>query len=121
MELLYTSGIRKSELVNLKLQDVDYDDGFLRIEQGKGRKDRIVPIGRIACRYLENYIKSVRPEFIRDPYNNYLFLSLKSSSLSGNMVWEIVRKYAKESKIKKNVYSHTFRHSCATSMLKGYV
>jgi len=119
METLYTSGIRRSEVINIKLTDVDYNDGFLMVDQGKGKKDRIVPIGRIACRYIENYIKSVRQEFIRDPYNNYLFLSQKGNRLSKNMVWEIVKKYSKAGKIKKNVYPHTFRHSCATSMLKN--
>lgn len=119
MELLYTSGIRKSEVINLKLSDVDCDDGLLRVDQGKGKKDRIVPIGKIACRYLENYVKSVRPEFINDPYNSHLFLSLKGNRLSGNTVWELIKKYTRQARIKKNVHPHTFRHSCATSMLKN--
>lgn len=119
MEVLYTTGIRKQELNNLNLVDVDYHDGFLRIDQGKGRKDRIVPLGRIACRYLENYIKSVRPELIKDPYNNALFLSTRGNRLSKNMVWEMVKKYAKKAKIKKNISPHTFRHSCATAMLRN--
>ena len=119
LEVLYSSGIRKEELNSLTLSDVDYNDGFLRIIQGKGKKDRIVPMGKIACRYLENYIKSVRPELIKDPYNNHLFLSLRGGRLSKNMVWEIVKKYAKKAKIRKNVHPHTFRHSCATLMLKN--
>lgn len=119
LEVLYSSGIRKEEVNNLTLNDVDYHDGFLRIIEGKGKKDRIVPIGRIACRYLENYIKSVRPELIKDPYNNHLFLSLRGGRLSKNMVWELVKKYAKKAKIRKNVHPHTFRHSCATLMLKN--
>ena len=119
MEVLYTTGIRKQELNNLNLTDVDYHDGFLRIEQGKGRKDRIVPLGRIACRYLENYIKSVRPELIKDPLNNALFLSTRGNRISKNMVWEMVKKYAKKSKIRKNISPHTFRHTCATAMLKN--
>ncbi len=119
LEVLYTTGIRKQELNNLDLADVDYHDGFLRINQGKGRKDRIVPLGRIACRYLENYIKSVRPDLIKDPYNNALFLSSRGNRLSKNMVWEMVKKYAKKAKIKKNVSPHTFRHTCATAMLKN--
>ena len=119
LEVLYSSGIRKEELNSLTLSDVDYNDGFLRIIQGKGKKDRIVPIGRIACRYLENYIKSVRPELIKDPYNNHLFLSLRGGRLSKNMVWEIVKKYAQKARIRKNVHPHTFRHSCATLMLKN--
>ena len=119
MEVLYSSGARKSEATNLKLQDVDYYDGFLRIDQGKGKKDRIVPIGRIACRYLENYIKSVRPELIKDPYNNHLFLSLRGNRLSKNVIWEIVKKYGKKAKIKKTISPHTFRHSAATEMLRN--
>ena len=119
MEVLYSTGIRKNELNNLTLNDVDYDDGFLQIIQGKGGKDRITPLGKIACRYLENYIKSVRPELIKDPYNNYLFLSLHGNKLSRNVVWELVRKYAKKAKIKKRVSPHTFRHTCATAMLKN--
>ncbi len=119
LEVLYTTGIRKEELNSLTLNDVDYHDGFLRIIQGKGKKDRVVPLGRIACRYLENYIKSVRPELIKDPYNNHLFLSLNGNRLSKNVVYELVKKYAKQAKIKKNVSPHTFRHTCATAMLKN--
>ncbi len=119
MEVLYTTGIRKEELINLNLSDVDYDDGFLRINAGKGRKDRVVPLGRIACRYLENYIKSVRPDLIHDPYNNHLFLSARGNRLSKNMVWELVKRHARKAKIKKTISPHTFRHTCATAMLKN--
>ena len=119
LEVLYSSAIRKEELNNLTLADVDYNDGFLRIIEGKGKKDRIVPIGRIACRYLENYIKSVRPELITDPYNNHLFLTLRGKRFSKNVVWELIKKYAKKARIKKNVHPHTFRHSCATAMLRN--
>jgi len=119
MEVLYSSGIRKSEATNLRLQDVDYHDGFLRIDQGKGKKDRVVPMGKIACRYLENYIKSVRPEFIKDPYNDHLFLSLRGNKLSKNIIWEIVKKYGKKAKVKKTISPHTFRHTSATQMLRN--
>ena len=119
LEVLYSSAIRKDELNKLTLADVDYQDGFLRIIEGKGKKDRIVPIGRIACRYLENYIKSVRGELIVDPYNAHLFLTMRGKAFSKNVVWELVKKYAKKARIKKNVHPHTFRHSCATAMLKN--
>ncbi len=118
LEVLYSSGIRKTELRNLTINDVDYHDGLIRV-QGKGRKERIVPIGRIACRYLENYIKSVRTELIRDPYNDTLFLSLRGRRFNHSTVWKLVKKYAKKAKIRKNVHCHTFRHSCATAMLKN--
>jgi len=119
LEVLYSSGIRKEELNNLTLEDVDCDDGFLRIIEGKGNKDRIVPIGRIACRYLENYIHSVRSELVTNPQNNYLFLTMRGKKFSKNVLWELVKKYARKAKLKKNVYPHTFRHSCATAMLKN--
>jgi len=119
LEVLYTTGIRRSEANNLTLNDVDYHDGFLRIIAGKGGKDRTVLLGRIACRYLENYIKSVRQELIKDPYNNHLFLSINGNRLSKNVVWELVKKYAKQAKIKKTVSPHTFRHTCATAMLRN--
>ena len=118
LEVLYSSGIRKTELRDLTLNDVDYHDGFLRI-QGKGNKERVVPIGRIACRYLENYIKSVRPELIKDPYNNHLFLSSRGNRFNHNAVWVLVKKYAKKAKVKKNIHCHTFRHTCATAMLRN--
>ena len=118
LEILYTSGIRKDELITLTLGDVDYNDGFLRVI-GKGRKERIVPLGRIACRYLENYIKSVRPELLRDPYEKTLFLSQRHRPLSKNMVWELTKRHAKKAKITKNVHPHTFRHTCATQMLRN--
>lgn len=119
LEVLYSTGVRREEINNILLTDVDYTEGFIRINCGKGRKDRIVPIGKIACRYLENYIKGVRPALIRNPFNNHLFLSMKGNRLSKNMLWEIVKRYAREAKIKKNIFPHTFRHTCATLMLRN--
>ena len=119
LEILYSSGIRNKELCNLMLEDVDYNDGFLRINQGKGKKDRMVPIGKIACRYLENYIKSVRSELIIDPYNNSLFLTSRGNKMNNDSLWRIVKKYGQKATIKKNVHPHTFRHTCATGMLKN--
>ncbi len=119
LEVLYSTGIRKEELGSLKLGDVDYQGGFLRITSGKGGKDRVVPLGRIACRYLENYIRSVRIELIKDPYNDHLFLSQRGGRLTKNSVLVMVKKYAKKAKVRKNVYPHAFRHTCATHMLRN--
>jgi integrase/recombinase XerD len=119
LELLYSTGLRKEEVNHLLLQDVDYDEGFLRVNSGKGDKDRVVPVGKIACRYLENYIKAVRPTFIRDPYDNHLFLSLKGNKLSKNVLWGMIKRYARRAKIKKTISPHTFRHTCATLMLRN--
>ncbi len=118
LEIFYSSGIRKTELRDLKLNDVDYHDGVMRV-MGKGRKERFVPIGRIACKYLENYIKSIRLELLKDPLNPYVFLSSRGNRLNHNAVWKMVKKYAVKAKIKKNIHCHTFRHTCATTMLKN--
>ena len=119
LELLYSTGLRKQEVNNLLVADVDYVDGFVRVNAGKGNKDRVVPLGRIACRYLENYIKAVRPSLIRDPYEKHLFLSLLGRGLSRNVIWDIVRRCVTVAKIMKKVSPHTFRHTCATLMLRN--
>jgi integrase/recombinase XerD len=119
LEVLYSTGIRREEIRNLLIHDVDYTEGFIRINCGKGGKDRIVPLGRIACRYIENYVKAVRPSLIRDPYNNHLFLSLKGNRLSFSMFGELVKRYTTKAKLKKNISPHTFRHTCATLMLRN--
>jgi integrase/recombinase XerD len=119
LEVLYSTGIRREEVINLLLTDVDYQDGLVRVNSGKGDKDRVVPIGKIACRYLENYVKGVRPMLIRDPYNNHLFLSLRGRRFSKNVLWELVKRYSKKTRIKKNISPHTFRHTCATLMLRN--
>jgi len=119
LEVLYSTGIRKEEAINLKVLEVDCRDGFLRVNSGKGGKDRVVPVGKIACRYLENYVLAVRPCLIREPRNDFLFLSLKGNKFSKNMLWDIVKKHAERAKIKKVVSPHTFRHTCATLMLRN--
>jgi integrase/recombinase XerD len=119
LEILYSSGIRKDEINNLTIRDVDYQDGLIKVNNGKGGKDRFVPIGRIACRYLENYIKSVRPELMINKAEDHLFLTMRGSRMSKNIVWDLVKKYTRKAKIKKNVHPHTFRHSFATGMLKN--
>lgn len=119
LELLYSTGLRKQEVNNLLLTDVDYAEGFVRVNSGKGDKDRVVPLGKIASRYLENYVKAVRPSLIRDPYEHHLFLSLRGKRLSKNVIWELVRRSVARSKLKKKISPHTFRHTCATLMLRN--
>jgi len=118
LEVLYSTGIRKEEIMNLLVDDVDYNQGFLRVNEGKGKKDRVVPLGRIACRYLTSYLTAVRPALIKAP-SRHLFLSLKGSRLSKNMLWQMVKAYAKKARIRKTISPHTFRHTCATLMLRN--
>jgi integrase/recombinase XerD len=119
LEVLYSTGIRRQELVNLTVQDVDYQEGLVRVNNGKGSKDRVVPIGKIACRYIENYVKQVRPMLAKDPHENHLFLSILGHSPCFSTIEEIVKKHTRKAKIKKTVSPHTFRHTCATHMLRN--
>lgn len=119
LELLYSSGIRRSELLNLKLEDVDTEGGFLRINLGKGAKDRVVPIGKIASHYLETYLKGIRPLIFRAKDHETLFISKKGNPLSKNGLGEVIGKYAKESGLERHITAHTFRRSCATEMIKN--
>lgn len=118
LEVLYSTGIRKKELLNLKPQDADCEKGFLRINQGKGQKDRIVPLGKIACKYLENYIKLVRLDWARIKQSPYLFLSLRGNRIASPTLKQMIYKYVKKAKIGKRVSAHVFRHTCATHLIQ---
>ncbi len=118
LEVLYSTGIRRKELLSLKPENVDYNRGFLRINQGKGNKDRVVPLGKIACKYLENYIKLVRIDLQRKKESPYLFISLLGNAIGNGTLHDIIYKYAKKAKINKPVTPHVFRHTCATHLLQ---
>lgn len=119
LELLYSTGIRRQELLELKPQDVDYERGFLRVNRGKGAKDRVVPIGKIACKYLEGYIKLVRIDQARIKQEPYLFLSARNNKLSRSALLTMINKYAKKAKINKKISPHVFRHTCATHLIQS--
>lgn len=119
LELLYSTGIRRAELRNLKIEDADYQDGFIRINSGKGDRDRVVPLGKIACRYLENYIKGVRIEMHTAKNSPYLFVSKMGSRIGKNLICWLIDKYVKKAELKKHITCHTFRHSCATHMVRN--
>ncbi|MCP4763538.1 MAG: tyrosine-type recombinase/integrase [archaeon] len=121
LEVLYTTGMRNNELCNLKVEDVYLQEGLIRINQGKGGKDRIVPIGKISIKYLENYIRFIRKELLKSKENKYLFLTTKGAKFIKERLLATVKKYAKMSKIKKEITPHTFRRSCATEMIKNKV
>jgi integrase/recombinase XerD len=123
LEVLYATGIRKSELMNLTLDDVNLEEELLRVNQGKGRRDRVVPLSGIACSFLENYIKGIRSEFLKasDAQKNTrrLFISLRGRPMSSNGVGDVVEKYGRLSRVKKRVTCHIWRHTCATHLLQN--
>lgn len=119
LEVLYSSGMRRSELLNLRLDDVDFEAGVLRINAGKGNKDRVVPIGKIASRYLKNYIKEVRERLVKYPELDYVFLSRIGKRISKCMLGLRIKEYAKQAGIEKDISAHTLRATCATHCIRG--
>ena len=120
MELFYSTGIRKAELCNLTIYDADLTGGLLRINQGKGKKDRVVPMGRHAVRFLREYITRVRPHYAKKhPANRYLMVDRSGRRMRRQTVRVMIRKYADQAGLKGNVGPHLFRHAFATGLLKN--
>jgi integrase/recombinase XerD len=116
LELLYATGMRVSELVNLKVEDLNLDSGFLKC-LGKGGKERIIPVGRDAREAIERYLGK-RPASKK--IGKTLFVGLKQTErLTRQAVWQLIRRYAKKARIRKKITPHTFRHSFATHLLEG--
>jgi integrase/recombinase XerD len=118
LELLYATGLRVSELVNLKLREVNLDSGYL-LTLGKGNKERLVPIGESACQRVSQYLELVRCK--QDPagQNRFLFLSRLGDAMSRQAFWNIIKKRAYQAGIAKNISPHTLRHSFATHLLEN--
>ena len=119
LEVLYSSGLRVSELINLKMNHVYFDIGFLRII-GKGNKERLVPIGKSAIKYMKIYIEEIRCHLKIDPdFENFVFLNRRGKSLTRVMIFIIIKDLVKVAGIEKKVSPHTFRHSFATHLVEG--
>ena len=119
LELLYACGTRVSELINIKISDLFFDDEVIRVF-GKGSKERIIPIGSSAVKWINKYLKESRVLLMKKTKSeNYLFLNNRGTKLSRMGVWKIVARYVKEAGIEKEVHPHTFRHSFATHLLEG--
>ena len=117
LELMYSSGLRVSELIHLKTYDIDLDMGSVRV-LGKGSKERLVPIGEIALKYLKIYLEEYRP-LLNKKNSDYLFLNNQGNFLSRQSFFKIIKNVAVKNNIKKEITPHTLRHSFATHMLEG--
>lgn len=115
LEVLFSSGLRRSELMKLTLQDVDVQRGVLFIRQGKGQKDRVVPVGESALYWLERYVREVRSESVHPN----IFLSREKNPISPTMVLMRCKKWVAESGIDKAGNTHAWRHAAATALLEG--
>lgn len=118
LELLYASGLRVSELITLEIDDVNLDLGFLQCE-GKGSKERIVPLGKIAIQYIQIYLEKSRPKLIRNTSQKSLFVNFHGRPMTRQGFWKIIKKYAKQSGIDAEITPHTLRHSFATHLLEN--
>jgi integrase/recombinase XerD len=119
LETFYATGIRKSELMNLTVNDVNLEEGVLRINGGKFNKDRVVPLTRLASSFLETYLKAIRPALLQGRVSDRVFISQRAGPLSKNALGELVEKYARMAGLSKHVTCHIWRHSCATHLVQN--
>lgn len=118
LELMYSSGLRVSELINLKLSDIDLDNNYVRCF-GKGNKERIVPIGEVAIEYLKIYINEYRDSMKKGYYTENIFLNNHGKNITRQGFFLIIKQIAKEKDIDKNITPHMLRHSFATHLLNN--
>jgi len=118
LEVLYGCGLRISELINLRFSDLFFKDGFIKVE-GKGSKQRLVPISSTAINEIENYLLDRNLIDIKRGHENTLFISKRGTGISRIMIFHFIKQYADLAGIQKNISPHTFRHSFATHLLEG--
>ncbi|MCX6339724.1 MAG: site-specific tyrosine recombinase XerD [Candidatus Aureabacteria bacterium] len=118
LELMYATGVRVSEAANLKVADVNLEVGYIRC-MGKGSKERIIPLGRMARKALDSYLKLTRPHFLRLRASEALLLTRQGKPFTRQGLWKIIKGYAKRAKLQKRITPHTLRHSFATHLLSG--
>ncbi len=118
LETLYSTGMRRMELIGLKLYDIDVDRGTVMIRQGKGKKDRMIPIGERALAWTDKYLIEVRPELVTGIDEGVLYLTNLSEPFTPNRLTQLVRNYVQAAEIGKTGSCHLFRHTMATLMLE---
>jgi integrase/recombinase XerD len=119
LETLYSCGLRVSELVNLKISNLFFEEGFIKVI-GKGDKERMIPIGSTAQSEIRHYLSNVRPHIqVKKGHEDELFLNRRGTKLSRVMVFTLVKLLAEKTGLKKEISPHTFRHSFATHLVEG--
>lgn len=116
LEVLYATGLRVSELVTLKLMQVNLQQGVIRVT-GKGNKERLVPLGEEAINWLEKYLSGSRPQLMKGNTGDVLFVSNRQQAMTRQTFWHIIKRHAREAKITTELSPHTLRHAFATHLL----
>jgi integrase/recombinase XerD len=116
LELLYASGLRVSELVGVKVNEVSTQDGVVRIT-GKGSKTRLVPMGQVAADWIDNYLKNARPKILDGQMTDAMFATTRGSSMTRQAFWYLIKRYALQAGITKHMSPHVLRHAFATHLL----
>lgn len=119
MEVLYATAVRRNELLSLEVHDVDLRDGVIHVRKGKGRKQRVVPLGKTAAGYLKEYLEKIRPHYNRkQPKERRLFLDSQGKPMTAAALQTALYTYRRQAGINKSASPHVFRRSCATHMLQ---
>jgi len=116
LELMYASGLRVSELVNLRVEDVNLEAGFVRV-MGKGSRERVVPVSGRTIGRISKYMQQLRPRLLKERESPYLFISLRGTALTRQRFWQTIKEYGRRAGVK--VTPHVIRHSFATHLLEG--
>jgi integrase/recombinase XerD len=118
LEMFYASGMRVSELANLRISDLHIDEGYIRVI-GKGKKERVIPVAQDSSNILECYLEEVRPMLCENQRVQNVFVTKRETGLCRQRLWQIIKKYTKAAGIMKNVTPHTLRHSFASHLLQN--
>ena len=118
LETLYAAGLRVSELIHLKLQDINLEAGFVRV-LGKGSKERVVPIGLFAKEKVDSYLRTARPRILKSNMSPYMFISRGVKPMSRQGFWKLLKRYALKARLNKPITPHSLRHSFASHLLEG--
>lgn len=118
LELIYGAGLRVSELIGLEMTGINLEAGFVRVF-GKGGKERVVPVGRMATDAIRAYLENSRPRLLKNGSSPHLFVTRRKGGMTRQSFWNLIGRYSRLAKLKKKVTPHTLRHSFATHLLEG--
>ena len=119
LELIYSTGLRLSEVVHLNLSDLDLVGGYVWVRGGKGGKDRVVPLGEMAMKAMQIYLDAVRPDLLKGEEDGALFLNRYGKRLSGHAIYDLIKKAVAKAKLSSKISTHSLRHAAATHMLQN--